>query len=360
MMPGIATASTSTTRAMTSSTGLLSSATPSSTLLSNQTSLNNTLSTTAITPTTEPTHPSSGKMKKLGIGLGVGLGVVALALLLWGIYEFHRRREGRERYHKSLARARLDAWNTANRARTHRWTSPFNRTENPAHGERGGGSSAESAKTESVPERGHTLASSEAVPSIIRTLGSSAAVTTRAHALPTPETVLTRVHTLASSDGDAESRPASRLPTALPNSQIEQVEVSTGSPADGEPTPELGPDTSGSDTSESEQHDAPPLQPTTSTRSKTATPAQLDGTLDPSPDTNMKTTRAPTPKEGSKSNNETAQDEVTAPAKPAESLQVEGEVQRQWSWQQGDDEHLQRSLEERIGIDEQLQQSPEG
>ena len=69
-------------------------------------------------------------------------------------------------------------------------------------------------------------------------------------------------------------------------------------------------------------------------------------------------TRVPTPKKGSK-NHEPAQDEDTAPAKPAESLQVEGEVERQWSWQQGDDEHMQRSLEEQMGLDEHVQQSPE-
>lgn len=387
MMPGITTASISCTKATTSSTGLLSSATPSSTLHSTQTSLNSTLSTTAITPTTEPTPTSNGKMKKLGIGLGVGIGVAVLALLLWGIYKLHRRREGREKYHKSLARAHIDAWNTANRAHTHRWASGRNRTENPAHGEQGVGSSAESAKTESIPMRDHmlasseavnrrvqTLATSEAVPTIVRALTSPGAVTTRVQTLATSENVptiartlatseagLTRVHTLSSSEGDIESRPASGLPTAVPNSQIEREELATDSPVDAEPTPELGPDTSGSDTSESDQRNPTPPQPTTSTRSKSATPAQLDGTSSSSPDTDMMT-RVPTAEGGSKSHNEPAQDEATAPAKPAESLQVEGEVERQWSWQQGDDEHLQRSLEARFGLDEQVQhvqESPE-
>ena len=386
MMPAIATTAASSTRMTTSSTGLPFSITISSTSHSTQISLDSALSTTAITPTAEPTPKSDGKMKKLGIGLGVGLGVVALALLLGGIYKYHRRREGRERYHQALTRAHLDAHNTANRA------YPRSRTENPAHGERGVGSSAESAKTESIPMRGHmlasseaanrrvqTLATSEAVPTIVRALTSPGAVNTRVQTLATSETVptiartlatseagLTRAHTLGSSEGDTGSRPASRLPTALPNSPIEPEELATDSPADAEPTPELGPDTSGSDTSdsdtsESEQQNATPLQPTTSTRSKTATPAQMDGTSSPSPDTDMMT-RVPTVEGGLKSHSEPAQDEATAPAKPAESLQVEGEVERQWSWQQGDDEHLQRSLEARVGLDEQVQhvqESPE-
>ena len=391
MMPAIATTAASSTKMTTSSTGLPFSITISSTSHSTQISLNSALSTTAITPTAEPTPKSDGKMKKLGIGLGVGLGVVALALLLWGIYKYHRRREGRERYHQSLARAHVDALDTANRAHAHRWASGRNRTGHPAHGE-GVGSSAESAKTESIPMRGHmlasseavnrrvqTLATSEAVPTIVRALTSPGAVNTRVQTLATSETVptiartlatseagLTRVHTLGSSEGNTESQPASGLPTVLPNSQIEQEELATDSPADPEPTPELGPDTSGSDTSdsdtsESEQHNATQLQPTASALSKNATPAQLDGTSSPSPDTDMMT-RVPTAEGGSKSHNEPAQGEATAPTKPAESLQVEGEVERQWSWQQGDDEHLQRSLEARVGLDEQVQhvqESPE-
>ena len=356
MMPAIATTAASSTRMTTSSTVLPFSITRSSTSHSTQISPDSALSTAAVTPSSEPTPKSNGKTKKLGIGLGVGLGVLALALLLGGIYRYHRRREGREKYHQALTRARLDAHNTANRA------YPRSRTGNPAHGERGLGSSAESAKTESIPMRGHmlasseaanrrvqTLATSEAVPTIVRALTSPGAVNARVQTLATSETVPTIARTLAtseaghtrantrgSSEGDTGSRSASGLPTALPNSPIEREELATDSPADAEPTPELGPDTSDSDTSESEQHNATPLQPTTSTRSKTPTPAQMDGTSSPSPDTDMMT-RVPTAEGGLKSHNEPAQDEATAPAKPAESLQVEGEVERSWSWQQVDE-----------------------
>ena len=308
VMPAIATAATSDTRATNSSMGPLSSTTPSSTLHSTQTSLSSTLSTTATTSTPEPTPTSTGRTKKLAIGLGVGLGVGALILLLWGVYAYLRRKRRMERLHKSLARCRYDAWNTANRANrdySRRWSSPFNRRENAANGEQGVRSSAESAKSESAP---------------------------------------TTVSRFASSGRHAESQPPSELSTELPNSSIEQVELETDLAVDREPTAERE-----SETLELEQHNSTSPQPYTSNQSETLTSAQLDGTSSPSPDIDSVAPRVPTPEEGSKSH-EPTQDEGTSAAKPAESLQAEDEVQRQWSWQHGDDEHLQRSIEEQIEL----------
>ena len=306
VMPSIATAAASNTGATIFSTSLLSSTALSSTLNSTQTSLSSTLLTTATISTTEPAPTSTGRTKKLAIGLGVGLGIGALILLLWGFYAYYRRKRGQERFHRSLARCQIDAWDMANRANrdySRGWSSPFNRRENPANGERGSRSSAESAKSESAP------------------------------------TIVSR---LASSGRHAESQPPSELPTELPNSQIEQVEPDTDSAVDRGSTAELE-----SETVESEQHNSTSQQPNTSNRSESLTSAQLDGTSSPSPDVNRVATRVPTPEEGSKSQERT-QDEGTSAAKPAESLQVEDEVQRQWSWQHGDDEHLQQSLEEQI------------
>ena len=313
VMPAIATAAASNVRSTTSSTGPLFSTPPSSTLHSNQTSSSSTLSTTAITSTAEPTPTSTGRTK-LAIGLGVGLGVGALVLLFWGVYTYHGRKRGQERFHRSLARARMDAWEMLNRANmgdSRGWSSPFNRRENPENGQQAVRSTAESAKSESGP---------------------------------------TTVSRLASSGDHAESQPPSQLPTALPNSQIEQVEPRTDSAVDGEPTAEVEPETL-----ESEQHNSTSQQPDTSNRSETLNSAQLDGTSSPSPHTDRVAPRAPTPEGGSKSQ-EQPQEEGTSTAKPAENLQVEDEVQRQWSWQHGDDEHLQRSLEEQI---EPSQETPE-
>ena len=293
-MPAIATAAASNTRATTSSTGPLSSTAPSSTLHNPS--------------TPEPTPTSTGRTMKLAVGLSVGLGVGALILLFWGVYAYYRRKRSQERFHKSQARCRLDALNTAARAArgySRGWNSPFNRREDLAKGEQRAGSSAESAKSESVP---------------------------------------TAVSRLASSERHAESRPPSASLTELPNSQNEQAQPGTDSAVDREPTakPESG-------TLESEQHNNTSQQPNTSNRSENLTTAQSDGTSSPSPEIDRVAPRVPTPEEGSKSQ-EPAQDEGTSAAKSAESLQVEEEVQRQWSWQHGDDEHLQRSLAEQIEL----------
>jgi len=217
----------------------------------------------------------------------------------------------------------MDALNMASRAhRAHRdlsrrWTSHFNRRQNPANGQQAVMSSAESAKSESAP---------------------------------------TTVSRLASSECNAESQLALELLKELPHSQTEQVESDTGesdtdssdtdSAVDREPAAELGPETL-----KSEQHNSTSQQPNTSNRSETLPSAQVDGTSSPPPDTDRVAPRASTPEEGSKTQ-EPTQDEGTSVASPAENLQVEDEVQRQWSWQHGDDQHLQRSLEEKIETSE--------
>ena len=313
LMPAIATAAASNVSSTNSNAGPLSSTTPSSTLHSNQSSSSSTLSTTAITSTAEPTPASTGRTK-LAIGLGVGFGVGALILLFWVIYAYHCRKRGQERFQRSEARARIDAVEMVNRANmgvSGGWSSPFNRRKTPENSQQAVRSSAESAKSESAP---------------------------------------TTVSRLASSGHHAESQPPSQLPTALPNSQIEQVEPRTDSAVDREPTAELEPETL-----ESEQHDSTSQQPDTSNRSETLTSAQLDGASSQSPDTEKVAPRAQTPEEGSKGQ-EQPQEEGTSAAKPAENLQVEDEVQRQWSWQHGDDEHMQQSLEEQI---ETSQETPE-
>ncbi len=305
VMPAIATAAASDTRATTSSMGPLSSTAPSSPLHSTQTSLSSTLSTTATTSTPQPTPTATGRTMKSAIGLGIGLGVGALILLLWGVYAYLRRKRRLERLHKSLARCRYDAWNTANRANrdySRRWSSPFNRRETPANGEQGVRSSAESAKSESAP---------------------------------------ITVSRFASSGRHAESQPPSELPIESSNSQIEQIELEMNFTVDGEPTAEPESETLGL-----EQHNSTSPQPNTSNRSETLISAQSDGTSSPSHDIDKVAPCVPTPEEGLKGH-EPTQDEGTSAAKPAESLQAEGEVQRQWSWQHGDDEHLQRSIEDR-------------
>ncbi len=305
VIPALATAAASNTKATTSSTGLLSSTTPSSTLRSTQASLSSTLPTTAITSTPKPTPTPTGKMEKVGIGLGVGFGVGAIIVLLWGLYAYYCRKRRQERFHKYLARCRFDAWNKADKDFSRRWGNPFTRREPPANGEQDVRSSADSAKSESVP---------------------------------------TTVSTFASSERQPESQPPSELRTESPNSQIERVVLDTDSAVDREPTAELE-----SETFESEMHDGTSPQPNTSNRSETLTSAQLDGTSSQSPDTDRVATRVSTPEEGLKSHEPTPND-GTSPATPAESLQVEAEIQRQWSWQHGDDEHLQRSLEEQIEL----------
>ena len=310
MLPAIATAAASNTKATTSSTGLLSSTTLSSTLHSTQASLSSTLSTTAVTSTPKPTPKPADKMKKLGIGLGVGFGVGAIIVLLWGLYAYYCRKRRRERFHKYLARCRYNAWKRANRDFSRRWNNLFNLRETSANGEQDVRSSAESPKSESVP---------------------------------------TTVSALALSESQAESQSPSELSTESPNSQIERAVLDTDSAVDREGTAELGPEAS-----ESEQHVGTSPQPNTSNPSETLTSAQLDGTSSPSPpspDTDKVATRLPTPEEGSKPH-EPTQNDVTSSAAPAESLQVEAEIQRQWSWQHGDDEHLQRSIEEQIGLPE--------
>ena len=323
VIPAITTVVVLNARSTTSSMGPLSSTTPSLTLHSNQTSSSSTLSTTATTSTPDPKPTPTGGTKTLAIVLSVVFGVGALISLLLGVCAYLRRKRRLERFHKVEAGCRMDALNMANRAhRAHRdlsrrWTNHFNRRQNPANGQQAVMSSAESAKSESAP---------------------------------------TTVSRLASSECNAESQLALKLLKELPHSQTEQVESDTGSSdtdssdtdsaVDREPTAELGPETL-----ESEQHNSTSQQPDTSNRSEALTSAQLDGTSGPSPDTDKVATRAPTLEEVSKSH-EPAQDEDTSAANPAENLQVEDEVRRQWSWQHGDDQHLQRSLEEKIETSE--------
>ena len=136
----------------------------------------------------------------------------------------------------------------------------------------------------------------------------------------------------------------SELATELPNSQVEQGEPETDLAVDREPTAEPESETLGL-----KEHNSTSPEPNTSNRSETLTSAQLDGTSSPLPDTDSVAPHVPMPEEGSKSQ-EPTQDEGTPAAKPAESLQVEAEIQRPWSWHHGDDEHLQRNLEEQIGL----------
>ena len=310
VMPGITTTVGLTARSTTSSMGPLFSTTPSPTLHSNQTSSSSTLSTTATTSTPDSKPTLTVGTKTVVIVLSV-FGVVVLISLLFVVRAYLRRKRRLERFHRVEAGCRMDALDMANRALranrdfARRWNYLIHRRQNPANGQQAVVSSAESAKSESAP---------------------------------------TTVSRLASSGRNAESQLVLELLKELPYSQNEQVESDIDSAVDCEPTAELGPETL-----KSQQHNSTSQPPNTSNRSETLTSAQLDGTSSPPPKTDRAASLEPTLEEGSKSQGP-AQNEDTSAAKPAQHLQVEDEIQRQWSWQYGDDEHLQRkrSLEEQI------------
>ena len=336
VMPAITTTVVLNARSTISSMGPLFSTTPSSTLHSNQTSSSSTPSTTANTSTPASKHTITVGTKTVAIVLSLVFGVGTLISIFLGRRAYLRRKRRLERFHRVEAGCRTDALEMANRAHranmefSRRWNYLFHRSQNPANGQQADTCSAESAKSESAP---------------------------------------TTVSRLASSGRNAESQLALDLLKELPYSQIEQVESDTGLPDTGlpdtglpntdlsnpgssdtnsavnrEPTAELEPETLAS-----RKHNSTSQQPKTSNRSETLALAQLDGPSSPPPDTDRAASLEPTPAESSKSQ-EPAQEEDTSAAKDAGHLQVGEEMQRQWSWQQGDDEHLQRkrSLGEQI------------
>ena len=317
VMPVITTTVALNARSTSSSMGPLFSTTPSSTLHSNQTSSSSTLSSTATTSTPDSKPTLAVGTKTVVIVLSLVFGVGVLISLLLGRRAYLRRKRRLESFHRVEAGCRMDALNMANRAHranmefSRRWNYLFHRSQNPANGQQAAMSSTESAKSESTP---------------------------------------TTVSRLASSGRKFESQLALELLKELPLSQTEQVESDTASSdpdsaVDRDPTAEPEPETL-----ESEQHNSTSQQPNTSNRSETLPSAQLDGTSSPPPDTDRAASIKPAPEEGGSKSQEQAQDEDTSAAKPAENLQVENKIQRQWSWQHGDDEYLQRkrSLEEQI------------